>query len=193
MDALARRGARFDRAFATAPLTLTSHASLLTGRYPPGHGARHNGMRMRAGADACHDAAVAGLRHRRLRRGLSARPALRPRRRLRHLQRSAAARQGWPPVERAPGAGRWPTRRSPGCGPHRSSRSFAWVHFFEPHAPYGPPDAIRRPRQSNGTTTRLQLRTGRRAASSPRSAPWQTRRSSSSPGTTVRLSANTTK
>ena len=43
---LARDGVRFDRAFATAPITLTSHASLMTGRYPPGHGARHNGMRI---------------------------------------------------------------------------------------------------------------------------------------------------
>ena len=48
MDRLAREGARFDRAFATAPITLTSHASLLTGLYPPGHGARHNGVAMRA-------------------------------------------------------------------------------------------------------------------------------------------------
>ena len=28
------------------PITLPSHASLMTGRYPPGHGARHNGMRV---------------------------------------------------------------------------------------------------------------------------------------------------
>jgi hypothetical protein len=46
IDALARRGVRFDRAYAVAPITLTSHASLMSGRYPPGHGARHNGMRM---------------------------------------------------------------------------------------------------------------------------------------------------
>ena len=46
MDALAARGVRFTRAFATAPITLPSHASLLTGLYPPGHGSRHNGMRM---------------------------------------------------------------------------------------------------------------------------------------------------
>src|SRR6185436_14242094 len=46
LDALAAAGVRYDRAFATAPVTLTSHASLMTGRYPPGHGARHNGMRM---------------------------------------------------------------------------------------------------------------------------------------------------
>ena len=44
LDALARDGARVDRAWTTAPITLTAHASMLTGRYPPGHGARHNGM-----------------------------------------------------------------------------------------------------------------------------------------------------
>ncbi len=46
IDALAARGARFDSAFSSAPITLTSHATLMTGRYPPGHGARHNGMRL---------------------------------------------------------------------------------------------------------------------------------------------------
>ena len=46
MDALAARGVRFTRAFASAPITLPSHASLLTGLYPPGHGSRHNGMRI---------------------------------------------------------------------------------------------------------------------------------------------------
>ena len=40
LDGLAREGVRFERAYATAPITLASHASLLTGRFPPGHGAR---------------------------------------------------------------------------------------------------------------------------------------------------------
>src|SRR5262249_37763094 len=46
LDRLAQSGARFDRAYATAPITLTSHATIMTGRYPPGHRARHNGMRL---------------------------------------------------------------------------------------------------------------------------------------------------
>src|SRR5262245_52291598 len=46
LDGLARAGVRFDRAYAAAPITLPSHATLLTGRYPPGHGARDNGMAM---------------------------------------------------------------------------------------------------------------------------------------------------
>jgi len=46
LDALARGGALFERAYAAAPITITSHATLLTGRYPPGHGARDNGLRV---------------------------------------------------------------------------------------------------------------------------------------------------
>jgi len=46
LDRLAHEGVLFTHAYATAPITLTSHASLLTGRYPAGHGARHNGMRI---------------------------------------------------------------------------------------------------------------------------------------------------
>ena len=46
MDGLAARGALFAHAYATAPITLPSHASMLTGRYPAGHGTRHNGMRV---------------------------------------------------------------------------------------------------------------------------------------------------
>jgi len=38
LDAWAERGAVFERAFSTAPWTLPSVASILTGRYPAGHG-----------------------------------------------------------------------------------------------------------------------------------------------------------
>src|SRR5438093_12220326 len=45
LDGLAH-GVRFERAYAAAPITLTSHATILTGRYPPGHGARDNGVHL---------------------------------------------------------------------------------------------------------------------------------------------------
>src|SRR3954447_1827704 len=45
LDGLASGGVLFERAYAAAPITLPSHATLLTGRYPPGHGARDNGLR----------------------------------------------------------------------------------------------------------------------------------------------------
>ncbi len=44
LDALAVRGVRFETVIAATPLTLPSHASLLTGQHPPRHGVRHNGL-----------------------------------------------------------------------------------------------------------------------------------------------------
>lgn len=44
LDALAARGVLFEQAMAAVPLTLPSHASLLTGQYPPTHGVRHNAI-----------------------------------------------------------------------------------------------------------------------------------------------------
>ena len=48
LDALARDGVRVERAWAAAPITLPSHATLLSGLDPPGHGSRHNGLALRA-------------------------------------------------------------------------------------------------------------------------------------------------
>ena len=42
IDALAERGVRFETAIAPTPLTLPSHASLMTGLDPPRHGVRNN-------------------------------------------------------------------------------------------------------------------------------------------------------
>jgi choline-sulfatase len=43
LDRLAAEGVRFEHAFADAPITLPSHASLLTGLHPFEHGVRNNG------------------------------------------------------------------------------------------------------------------------------------------------------
>ncbi|HEX6852414.1 MAG TPA: sulfatase-like hydrolase/transferase [Candidatus Polarisedimenticolaceae bacterium] len=44
LDRLAREGSVFDEAISQVPLTLPSHASMFTGRYPATHGVRHNGI-----------------------------------------------------------------------------------------------------------------------------------------------------
>ena len=44
LDALAARGVLFEQAMAAVPLTLPSHASILTGQYPATHGLRHNAV-----------------------------------------------------------------------------------------------------------------------------------------------------
>lgn len=44
LDELAARGVVFERAWAPAPITLPSHATMLTGSYPVAHGVRHNAV-----------------------------------------------------------------------------------------------------------------------------------------------------
>ncbi|GAA5232530.1 sulfatase-like hydrolase/transferase [Verticiella sediminum] len=44
LDALAARGWRFGNAHVATPICMPNRASLMTGRYPSAHGARHNGI-----------------------------------------------------------------------------------------------------------------------------------------------------
>jgi choline-sulfatase len=140
LDGLARAGVRFDRAYAVAPITLTSHASIMTGRYPPGHGARHNGMRM--------DLRVATLAERFAHAGfatgafVAAFPLDRRFGLIKGFQtysdamprgpdgRAASERAGQGVVDEAL---QWLAR-------HGNERFFLWVHLFEPHSPYGHPE-----------------------------------------------------
>jgi choline-sulfatase len=139
LDRLARDGIRFDRAYATAPITLTSHASLMTGRYPPGHGARHNGMRLdmktptlaerfaSAGRPTAAFIAAFPLDRRfGLIKGFQTYGDAMPRDAAGHV---ANERPGRLVVDEALA---W-------LSTHRQDAFFLWVHLFEPHAPYGNP------------------------------------------------------
>jgi cytochrome c-type biogenesis protein CcmH/NrfG len=138
LDALAAAGTRFDRAYAPTPITLPSHASLLTGRYPPGHGARHNGLRVKAdvpvlaelfkGAGFRTGAFVGAFpldRRFGLGRGFDVYGDRMPR----IAGAAANERPGWMVVDEALS---WLKAADAG-------RFFVWVHLFEPHAPYGRP------------------------------------------------------
>src|SRR5258705_327451 len=43
IDELAGQGTLFEQAHSAVPLTLPSHSSIFTGKYPPAHGVRDNG------------------------------------------------------------------------------------------------------------------------------------------------------
>jgi arylsulfatase A-like enzyme/Flp pilus assembly protein TadD len=151
LDSLARSGVRFERAYAAAPITLPSHATILTGRYPPGHGSRDNGIRVTDGvptlatelkAQGFKTAAFVAafpLDHQfGLDRGfdvysdrLGRDPAGKPANERPAPQvvdeaiawlRSVAA----PPAPPAP----------PALPAPPATRFFLWVHLFDPHAPY---------------------------------------------------------
>jgi len=124
LDALAADGVRFDRAYAAAPLTLPSHVSLLTGRYPPRHGVR---------TDTAHlDPVVPTIGDAFRRRGFAtaAFPGPAPLGRRSDLDRGFDSDvSGWLDADIAG----W-------LEAHTDRRVFVWVHLFEPHPPYGNPD-----------------------------------------------------
>lgn len=144
LDALAREGLLFRQAATTAPITLPAHASLLTGLYPRRHGVRHNGE-FRLGAEhgtLAEDLGAAGYETAAFVSAfvLDARYGLDQGFEHYDDRVTAEPTATFPvgTVERpAPvvtdAAIDWLQQRSP----HRPF--FAWVHYFDPHAPYQAP------------------------------------------------------
>jgi arylsulfatase A-like enzyme len=148
LDALAARGARFERAYTTAPITLPAHASLLTGSYPPRHGLRDNGLAALDGgvetlAETC---ARAGLRTAAFVSGFP-------------LARAFGLAQGFERYDdelgSAAGEPAGAIRERRGDETVRAARAwlaelapgtpfFLWVHLFDPHDPYRAPEEFGR-------------------------------------------------
>ncbi len=146
LDALAARGVRFETAIAHVPLTGPSHASILTGLGPLGHGFRENaGFVLPAQAKTgAEDFRQAGYRTAAF---VSAFPLDRRFGFDRgfetyddHLPKGNDPRRT-PYVERfadatTEAALRW---LAPTAGPTAAAPFFLWVHYYDPHAPYEPP------------------------------------------------------
>lgn len=148
LDALAAAGVRFADAVATAPITLPSHASIMTGQLPPTCGVRHNGtfrlaeqhetlaerLRARGYATAAFLAAFVLDRRYGLAQGFDAYHDDVTRRygpqdvRRRLLERPANVviddALAWLDQQHAQ---------------HPRQPVFAWIHLFDPHFPYNPP------------------------------------------------------
>ena len=146
LDRLAREGVRFDQASSAVPLTLPSHATILSGLLPPHHGLRSNGSGRFPEGDATLATGLqaAGFRtgafvgsyvldHRfGLDRGFDLYDDEIPR----NPDAAAALeaeRAGSIVVDRALG---W-LEKSDG------RPFFAWVHLYDAHAPYVPPEPFR--------------------------------------------------
>ena len=109
----------------------------MTGRYPPGHGARHNGIRVNTNVPTMAEAFT------RADFATGAFVGAFPLDKRFGLNRGFATYGDQMPR----GTGGQPSNERPGrevadeaiawIAQHRSSPFFLWVHFFEPHAPYG--------------------------------------------------------
>jgi choline-sulfatase len=145
LDRLARDGVRFQQARATAPTTLPSHTSILTGTYPFENGVRDNGsfllpdsaqtLTEQLAEAGYHTAAVMGSFV---------------------LHSSHGLNQGFDVYSDVP------TRNLSTAGGTEERRAgevvtealrlisaapadrpfFLWLHFFDPHWPYSPPDDV---------------------------------------------------
>jgi len=134
LDALAKRGVRFDDAISQAIVTPPSHASILTGKNPPGHGLRRLAgealapeqttlaeiLRARGFDTAAFTSAIPLAANRGLDQGFEVYDA------SRGIQRRAKRTN-----QRVQ---KWLATRPEG-------RVFLWVHYFDPHFPYDAPPA----------------------------------------------------
>ena len=142
LDALAAEGVRFETAVSPVALTLPAHATLLTGRDPPQHGVRHNGLfRLPADvtpiAEHLHGAGFAAAAFVSafvldgrfgLDRGFDPYDDRLGMRRLAGATGAVPERRGDHTVDAALA---WLERAPP--------RFFLWVHLYDPHAEYEPP------------------------------------------------------
>jgi choline-sulfatase len=150
LDGLAARGARFDQATAHAPLTVPSHVSILTGRLPSAHGARDNGAYV---LDARTPTVASILRGAGYKTAafvgsvlLSAEYGFDAG--FQHFDDEMPATGSLLDYDQRRSAAAVAERASAWLRDHRSEPFFAWIHFYDAHAPYtagdGPRDLSRR-------------------------------------------------
>ena len=138
LEALAARGVRFSHAWTTVPMTLPAHTSMLTGLYPAEHGIRENSRFL----DDVHTLLAE---------------------RLRDAGYTTAAFVSGYPLKRRFGLARGFGHYDDDMGSGNAERAagpttdralsyfqsiargpvFMWVHYFDPHDPYAPPEPFR--------------------------------------------------
>lgn len=137
-NALAARGRRFRQAYAAVPETLPSHTSLMTGLYPGGHGVHENARYMPANlallAERLHDA---GYR-------TSAFVSSFILAKRFGLARGFDVYDDRLPAGADERASRETTDAALADLAQASDRPrFVWVHYYDPHFPYLPPEPFR--------------------------------------------------
>jgi arylsulfatase A-like enzyme len=150
LDRLAREGVLYEQARSVAPITLPSHASMLTGLYPPRHTVRDNSLHPvpPSASTLAERAAERGLetgafvasivldRAFGLDQGFGTYDT--PSRQSRRRRQDIGLYDERPGSEVVAAAVDWLR------GLDADARFFAWVHLFDPHMPYEPPEEAQR-------------------------------------------------
>lgn len=148
LDRIAAEGVRFAEVASPVPITLPAHASIMTGQYPPVHGVRHNAthrlqdealtlaelLRERGWATAAFVASFVLDRRFGIAQGFDEYTD------FSGLEAEAVGRQLLALERRGDevvdDALEWLDGRREG----RGEPFFAWVHLYDPHSPYEPPE-----------------------------------------------------
>jgi arylsulfatase A-like enzyme/tetratricopeptide (TPR) repeat protein len=144
LDALARAGVLFEQAAAVAPLTLPAHSSILTGMYPTYHGVRVNGNTALGQAQTTIAEALSEKGYRTaafiaafvldgrwgLNQGFETYDDHFDMKKYKHLDLAGVQRPGNEVMDAALG---W-------LETHQQGPFFAWIHLYDPHSPYAPPE-----------------------------------------------------
>jgi arylsulfatase A-like enzyme/tetratricopeptide (TPR) repeat protein len=139
-NALARRALRFRQAYATVPETLPSHVSLMTGLHPADHGVHENARYLAPDRPVLAERLQpAGYRTAAFVSSFV-------------LARQFGLARGFDvyddelPAGRSERTARDTTDRALAWmeGQQSPPPLFLWVHYFDPHAPYEPPEPYRR-------------------------------------------------
>jgi choline-sulfatase len=136
-NAIAARGDRFRQAYATVPETLPSHASMMTGLYPGGHGVHENARYLGANVPV----AAEKLQQSGYRTSAFVSSFV--------LSRRFGLARGFDVYDDALGAANERTSRQTtdaalaDLGHASDKPRFLWVHYYDAHYPYDPPEPYR--------------------------------------------------
>jgi len=144
LDALAGRGVLFEQCASSSPLTLPSHSTIMTGMYPTYHGVRLNGNTALSEEQTTIAEVLAGRGYEcgafigafvldgrwGLKQGFQHYDDSFDLKKYKHLDLGGVQRPG---NEITDAALAWLDGR-------KDKPFFAWVHYYDPHVPYEPPE-----------------------------------------------------
>jgi len=146
VDSLAKNGSLFQNCYTSIPITLPSHCSIFTGKYPLGHAVRDNGnfyldpsettlaeiMKKQGFTTFAATASYVLLSNFGLNQGFDTYDdSLKPNEILNNFDSEITADGVYDKFEK------WFDKE-------KNNKFFAWIHFYDAHEPYSPPDEFKK-------------------------------------------------